>query len=730
MARHALVIGAPGGPLQGVEHDAQRMIEALGQRGFVVTECCGPAATRAGILAAYAGLTARIAVGDAVVVYYAGHGSYAALAGHPASSWQCIVPVDYAAGGEADWRGISGLELSILHARLTAVTRNATAIFDCCHATHMSRGEDGEIEIPRALPHPLEGDFAAHLAALRALYGDEYDAPRARANPDLVRVFACGRHEIAAERIVAGVPGGVFTRALLQVLGAADEADLSWYAVIELVRALARRETASQRPEVEGPGARRVFTLLEEDGSGRVAIERGWIAVGALHGVAVGDTYDVFDVGAPEARLACATVREVAALRAAVVLEPDIALSASAIARPATRARTWPVAIEPAALAQVLPATLRQARAGEAPLAWVAPVGDGSQLEIRDARGVLWPAGDVATTTARLVERATGAALVALVGAHGVARDELEIELGAVIAGGLRVVPPETAFGCGDAVAARIENRGKRALFVHVFGVGLRGTVAALDVTNERLYPGEVLVAGRRADGVLEGFGIAWPRGMPHDGAPRRDRLVVIATTQPTSLADFAKSGAQARGSERAAEGFAVIELPYQLFPVAAALVAPAFEVDRDPTATGGGVGDTRATAALTVRLAAVELEAPAMRLELLACTRGGWAAGAAAVALAVEDFVAITVWLVPAAAPPLVQVLAGLAIDVAREAAVGGAAAVAAAVGARVPGVVGVYRVAFTAAEQFGCGCHRVAVAGVVSLQLELGMGPGAEDR
>ena len=157
MARKALLIGSQIDGLTGVGNDIGSMANALDRWGFTSVRCEAENASRAGILDAYERLIA-----DAERPGRGGHLLQRARrlrppAGRrPSSSRpagygvQFIVPTDYHSSTEDDFRGITSVELSVLLARLTEKTKNATVVLDCCHAAHMSRGprHDGEVARP------------------------------------------------------------------------------------------------------------------------------------------------------------------------------------------------------------------------------------------------------------------------------------------------------------------------------------------------------------------------------------------------------------------------------------------------------------------------------------------------------------------------------------------------------------------------------------------------------
>src|SRR5262245_37015419 len=103
------------------------MAELLGgpDFGFEVELLLGSAASRAGILAGYQAIIERAEPGDAVVIYFSGHGGLAIApdlsSGALALPGQLrfIAPTDFAQTTEDDFRGISAWELSQLLRQLT-----------------------------------------------------------------------------------------------------------------------------------------------------------------------------------------------------------------------------------------------------------------------------------------------------------------------------------------------------------------------------------------------------------------------------------------------------------------------------------------------------------------------------------------------------------------------------------------------------------------------------------
>lgn len=561
MAQRALVLGSQIDGLRGVDNDARRMAAMLDARGFAVDLRVGTAATRAGMLAGYDQLIAASAPDDAAVVYYCGHGYHASVP-QEGRSWQCIAPTDLRAGTVTDWRGITAWELSIKQAQLTARTRNVTVMLDCCHSAQLSRSDGVDGAIPRALPHPVHTGFDHHLAALRATYGPAFDAVDPVGNPHAVRIVACGQSEVAFEYPdAAGQYRGAFTDVLIDVLTQVGNAQVSWAAIIGVIRARVLRCFVRQRPDIEGPVRRGLFLLTEHDDVRGVAIaatgEQLRLSVGQLTGAAVGDVYSVLPADSPiddDARaLAQLEVVEVfattAKARRTTGLDP---IPADAVAVPiGRRAPRWPVAIDGpqtvrAALEPAIAAspTLRISLPGEVgSIATVRVANDTATIE--DAGGPLFPPArfpsELDGILSHLANLAVAQGIRELEGEQGVLAGELAIELGTVRDGRSQRLPGHGGvLRLCDRYCVNIERRSHRTLFVHLLNISARGKITLLThfarggVILDRRNPSVMI--GQRADGAVVGVGLRWPEGLPSDGMPRLTEFVVIATLATTDL--------------------------------------------------------------------------------------------------------------------------------------------------------------------------------------------------
>lgn len=526
MRKHALVVGSQIGSLTGVQYDSERMCAALANRGFEVDLRLSSSATRAGILDGYDALISRVRRDDAAVVYYSGHGMYATNRDRQDDLQivQAIAPTDLAATTDDDFRGITAWELAIKLAQLTAATRNVTVLLDCCHAAQMTRDTRVHDLVPRALPNPIDMGFRPHLRALEARYGAVSVHPVG--NPLAVRVVACGQTQGAYEHTNAlGKRSGIFTQALLEILDGIGDVPISWAAVGDALRARVLRHHAFQRPDVEGPAERRIFSLAVDPPRDAVAVSRpapdadpaalrihaGWIT-----GVATGDRYAILPLAAaqltPAHAIATARITVTAPMTAAAELEAPAELPDDVVA---------------VAIARAAPDAARA-----------------DQI-----RG--------------------------LVGEHGVDRDTLAIAWGQVVDAAPRALPDHGAtLAAGDRIYVEVQNRGALKRYVHVLNVGVRGKVTLLTKAIAPAgLPLEIDAQCRLGEhhGKLTGLALAWPDDLPFDGTPRTDELFVFVTAQPLSLHGLETYDHATRAAPLQAvpsDAFLVHRLSYLLTPL------------------------------------------------------------------------------------------------------------------------------------------------------------------
>jgi hypothetical protein len=336
---------------------------------------------------------------------------------------------------------------------------------------------------------------------------------------------------------------------------------VSWAAIIGAIRARVLRRFVRQRPDIEGPVRRGLFSLTEHDDLRSVAVaavgEQFRLAVGQLTGAAIGDAYGVVpadstihDDACPLAQLEIIEVfATTATARRTTGVHP---IPADAVAMPIRRSvPRWPVAIEGHHIARAaleaaiaVSPTLRASRPGElGSLATVRIANDAVTIE--DAGGPLFPPAPWSSgpggVLAHLANLGVAQGLRELEGEYGVHAGELSIELGTVRDGQARPLADHGgALALRDRYYVKVERRGHRPLFVHVLNISARGKITLLThfarggVVLDRHQPSVMI--GQRADGAVIGVGLRWPEGLPRSGMPRLTEFVVIATPMTTDL--------------------------------------------------------------------------------------------------------------------------------------------------------------------------------------------------
>jgi hypothetical protein len=573
VSRKALLIGAQTGGLSGVDFDVASMAEALARREFDVERYEGSAATRDGILGALEKLIAAADSQDAIFLYYSGHGGYlpraAAATGPGAIDLQFIVPADYHESTEDDFRGISSIELSSLVKRLTTRTRNVVIAFDCCHAAHMSRDAD---LLARALPRP---DFLpsgetlrAHVAALPGQIRAGWDP---LGNPHAVRLVACAAWQSAYEYTNSERQRtGMLTESLVQALREFEGLPVGWSTLMERVRTRVANLVPNQRPEVEGPGGRRLFETVPAEAVGALAVTpllggRIRLDHAPLFGVQTGDEFLIMPpsaAGADETdAVATATIDKVTAVAAFAPVHlrpgrPDVPPGSRAHLTKAA-APTLPVWVDGAEphLIAAIEGNPRLHMAADGELAAIGVhVGDDGGLTVHDHAGPLHdprPAGSVAEVIDDLERIARATALRTLSGDGAFPlKQPITVEWGRVGAGGIEQLPPSGAvLNVGDRIYVRVRNDGKLPVYASLIDVGVAADITPLttfDPGGIRLSPGEEYVLG--ADpyaGTLDGAELGWP---PHlDAAQaRQETIVVLLTSAPQDIGGLGQVGVRA----------------------------------------------------------------------------------------------------------------------------------------------------------------------------------------
>jgi hypothetical protein len=248
----------------------------------------------------------RVAPGDRVFIYYAGHGARVEGSG-PGGQWfhrEALVPVDCDEQANEP-RLLYDFELNELLRKILARTRSVAVVLDCCHAAGATRSalapDDWRprfLELPRggprggSLPDPRRG--APPVVERRERLAVSVE--------DCHVVSACLAHERAQEGSGPdGVRNGLFTRALLAALDAAADVELSavtWGRIWHALYAGVQQRNPGQHVSMIGNAGREVFGGLPKDGDAGIPVSRskaGYrIAAGTLAGITPGATLAIY----------------------------------------------------------------------------------------------------------------------------------------------------------------------------------------------------------------------------------------------------------------------------------------------------------------------------------------------------------------------------------------------------------------------------------------------------
>lgn len=567
MNRHALVIGSQIHGLAGVHNDVATMSTLLEERGFETNRRIEEDASQSGIIDGYEQLIAKTEKGDAVFVYYSGHGLRAVASSGP--ELQCLVPSDFDLSTPDDPRVITALQLSVFLARLTERTDNCVVVLDCCHAAHMSR--DGLL--PKALPHLTYLDVAAHVERLKR-DGLRTDLRHAIGNALAVRVVACTPEQSAFEFTNEhNQPAGMLTDSLRVALEEAAGLPVSWATLIQRVRDRVLLLAPTQRPGVEGPSRRLLFQTADADSTDTLPVVRSrqgrvQLPGARLLGVEVGDEFAVLPPGAAtvdeSAVIGVATVDRIGNLGADATFEfrdghTDIPLGSQAhqVLTVGTRwpvdiVGTGPVADDLRAAVSARP-NLRVMKPDDpADGSVLAEVVVGNALSLRDKAGTLIEGieaddGGVRRVLADLALQAKATNLRLRTPTPDEKLDTpFTVEWGRVVDGTARPLSTSGAvLHAGEHVYFRLRNDGNADLYFFLFNIGLDHSVTLVTSTDQdglRIQPGQEYVIGELDHDELTGVPLSWPGQVPDRGS-RPDAALVIATSEPVNLAFLGQDG-------------------------------------------------------------------------------------------------------------------------------------------------------------------------------------------
>lgn len=316
MTRRALLIGAPQlhrsrGVLRGVRNDIDIVDEILTTYGFACEHLYGPDARRDAILGCLDELARASRPGDAVVVYYSGHGGQVNNHGINADLrsrhnqpryHQFLVPEDFDDPGD-EFHGILDVELSLALARIIERTRNVTVILDCCHAGGAARRR-GALRVKGLDPKDLKPRVAAlNRQIQRRLHEIEVRIARdgaphldPDASPDLIRLEAAHADRPAFQVPFDGRHHSALTLAWYQAVLQHRGQPVSWQALHTDLNVRLRKHTDDkQLAGLGGPVHRLPFSLDEAPAPGALLLERHdhalYLRGGSLYGIRPGDRF-------------------------------------------------------------------------------------------------------------------------------------------------------------------------------------------------------------------------------------------------------------------------------------------------------------------------------------------------------------------------------------------------------------------------------------------------------
>lgn len=594
MTNRALLIGSQTYGLQGCNGDVELMRDVLQTRGFDQIDIRTEGdASRAGIVDGLESLISNVKTGDAVVFYYSGHGGRQARpdmderkAQGLSVHFQFIVPFDMAESEPGAFRGLLSEELTDFQRRMTDAFRqlgevpNITTILDCCHSGYMARGAEATIKSvdfsePKMFRTLGMRQHAEQLGLLATNTG-------LATNPDAVRIVACQPDQSAFEApSKRGGVHGTLTDTLASVLGELGTTAVSWSVVGDLVRRRVRAVHGEQRPGVEGPQERLIFSAqsLEQSRALPVMLRDGvaMIEAAQILGIAVGDEFDVVAPGAA-VKVGTASVSRIDGGSAVLnVSSADTmhALASSALAVP-TRTSLPKLSVYLDVDESTVAALSEQLRVGNRLTVGadkthsIATISrDPQGLVLLDPFGLRWRRAsfvDDVDGRAKLVQElekiAKGQRLLDLGSGEGFSAlgPVVLASFGALDANQHVERPLHGAqFVEGEQFYISLRNISTESLYAWVFDVGVSGRTSFLLSERNGTMLGAAGSENEISENVCPGKKMSWPADVPrsatNDGAVqgRLETFVVVVADQQCDLSDLADSAATTRGSASSA---------------------------------------------------------------------------------------------------------------------------------------------------------------------------------
>jgi hypothetical protein len=585
--KRALLIGSPFGDLRGPLNDVELMATVLEEQGFENVKCCDTQATNGNIRAKWIQLINLSNAGDAVVIYYSGHGGIAdcgrdTLAGNGDYNgtrprhYQFIVPMDFDQASEGrDFRGILDVELSQLLRATTEKTKNVTLILDCCHSGRMARQPGyGDQARPKSLARVYHHDISEYIEQCRT-QGRLLGETHLEGNPDAVRITAAATTESAFEYTnSAGKVYGAMTEILASAIREGYGQDVSWRTTLMRVRESVNVNFPQQHPCAEGPDTRLHFSIEQLDPNRTrdfvLKVDSGGptLQAGRIAGVHRGNTYAIMPLGSRDAgeanKIADAVVTNVCSSHSELDLDPAgsismIPIEGSMACLQHEALPRWPVMLS-AELDKYRPA-LTESRylrcidtsQEDPPLMMMRKEAD--EILLSTNLGVDITSVTISEEAApsqeeflHIVREAEHLAraqhLLSIQNSHETAlQHRVAVDVGWVNHGR----PGEDRLehngdGClteDDRIFIRLTNNGDSTVYVSAFDVNVAGTISLISVSSPEgiwLEAGRSYTLGKNQfDESHRGLKISWPKDVPK--SPRvNEWLVFVFSSSPADL--------------------------------------------------------------------------------------------------------------------------------------------------------------------------------------------------
>lgn len=576
VVKRALLIGSQLN-LVATTVDLQSMDEVLRSHGFITRTVGGTdrPATRAGILKAIDTLTQETSKGEAVVVYYTGHGMITERDDNQnarrvntsdnTDRWrlQYIVPIDFGDSTVGDFRGITDLELSQKLAALSEKTDNITLILDCCHSTRIARAG-------ATVKSLYPGQYPRAFAHIQTMINNRHfqDNLYAVGNPSVVRIVAAQATEPAYEDSIRSPPGSkcihksVLTEALVEALqhAVAKQIRMSWDRIMLRVRDRVLATMPTQHPGIEGPSRRFCFETAEDQFQLGLPVSRNRagdyiLQGGYLHGVTDKDKYAIMPTEATTVQ----SNLQVAEARVSVVRDKDATLKMTwmgshrslsdrgahaILTRRGLKKSSVIIEMSGLLLEQLSDAieSSKCLRIGHSIATQLACVKqEGHHVTLKDARDhtirkyLLAECSDP-----DIIPRGMIAILEALdrakhvLGLQGAApdvwpRQDVSVEFGIVNGGDVPKRPfqiPGEDVKEGQSVYFEIKNSGRKGVYVSVLDICLHHVT--LCESNFDIPAGRTRTIGNTVAGTLKGLKISWPPEVPRNQSIMATAVIVL----------------------------------------------------------------------------------------------------------------------------------------------------------------------------------------------------------